>query len=93
MSANLQPVGNRVLVRPEKAATQIGGIHVPETTYTRHSEPRRGVVVAVGGAVEEKDLKVGARVLFTPFGSTPIRGDTNEELHLVGTDDILAVLG
>lgn len=92
MSA-LQPVGNRVLVRPEKAATVIGGIHVPETSNSRTGEVRRGKIVAVGAGVEEKGLlTVGVRVLFAPFGGTPVKGDDNEELHLVGVEDILGVL-
>jgi len=94
MAAKLQPLGDRVLVKPiEKEEKTKSGIYLPDTAKEK---PQEGEVIAVGpGKYDETgkripmDLKVGDRVIYAKYGGTEIKVD-DAELMILRESDILA---
>ena len=94
MAAKLQPLADRVLVKPiEKEEKTKSGIYLPDTAKEK---PQEGEVVAVGpGKVTDDgkkipmELKVGDRVIYAKYGGTEIKVD-DVELIILRESDILA---
>ena len=94
MALKLQPLADRVIVRPiEKEEITRGGIVLPDTAKEK---PQEGEVLAVGpGRLSEDgkriamDVKVGDIVVYAKYGGTEYRvGD--EEVVILRESDILA---
>ena len=94
MAVNLQPLADRVVVRPiEREEKTKTGIYLPDTAKEK---PQEGEVIAVGpgrksedGKVIAMDVKVGDIVIYTKYGGTEIKID-DEELMILRESDILA---
>jgi chaperonin GroES len=94
MAVKLQPLADRVLVKPiEKEEMTKSGIYLPDTAKEK---PQEGKVLAVGpgkmsedGKRIEMDLKVGDTVIYAKYGGTEIKID-DEELIILRESDILA---
>ncbi len=94
MNFKIQPLGERVLVKPmEREEITKGGIVLPDTAKEK---PQEGEVLAVGpGKRSEKgehipmDVKVGDIVLYAKYGSTEIKID-GQDLMILRESDILA---
>jgi chaperonin GroES len=94
MAAKLQPLGDRVVVRPAaKEEVTKGGIVLPDTVKEK---PQEGKVIAVGpGRLTDEgkrivmDVKVGDTVIYAKYGGTEIKED-DEELMILRESDILA---
>jgi len=94
MAAKLQPLADRVLVKPiEKEEMTKSGIYLPDTAKEK---PQEGEVIAVGpGKMSEDgkrialDIKVGDTVIYAKYGGTEIKVD-DEELIILRESDILA---
>jgi chaperonin GroES len=94
MAAKLQPLADRVLVRPiEKEEKTKSGIYLPDTAKEK---PQEGEVLAVGpgkmsdeGKLIPMNLKVGDTVIYSKYGGTEIKVD-DEELIILRESDILA---
>ena len=94
MAAKLQPLGDRVVVRPTaKEEVTKGGIVLPDTVKEK---PQEGKIIAVGpGRLTDEgkrivmDVKVGDTVLYAKYGGTEIKED-DEELIILRESDILA---
>jgi chaperonin GroES len=94
MATKLQPLADRVLVKPiEKEEKTKSGIYLPDTAKEK---PQEGEVIAVGpGKMDETgkripmDLKVGDRVIYAKYGGTEIKVD-DEEMMILRESDILA---
>jgi chaperonin GroES len=94
MAAKLQPLADRVLVKPiEKEEKTKSGIYLPDTAKEK---PQEGEVLAVGpGKVTDDgkripmELKVGDRVIYAKYGGTEIKID-DQELMILRESDILA---
>jgi chaperonin GroES len=92
--AKLQPLGDRVVIRPTKKEEMTkGGIVLPDTAKEK---PQEGEVVAVGpGKLSEEgnriamEVKVGDRVIYARYAGTEIKVD-DEELIIARESDILA---
>jgi len=97
MAIKLQPLGDRVLVKPlAKEEVTRGGIVLPETVKEK---PQEGKVIAAGpGKRTEKgdaipmDVKVGDIVLYAKYGGTEIKLN-DEKLMILKESDILAKRG
>ena len=95
---NLQPIGDRIIVRRESSeAKTSGGILLPDTAKKK---PQRGVILAVGpgklnkkGERQPMQLKAGDKVLFTSWAGDEFkdRKDPNEVL-VMHEEDVLAVI-
>jgi chaperonin GroES len=94
MAVKLDPLGDRVVVRPSsKEEVTKGGIVIPDTAKEK---PQEGEVVAVGpGKMTEEgkrippDVKVGDIVVYAKYGGTEIK-EGDEELIILRESDILA---
>ena len=94
MAVKLQPLGDRVVVKPiEREEVTKGGIVLPDTVKEK---PQEGKVLAVGpGRLSEDgkrialDVKVGDVVLYVKYGGTEVKID-GEELMILRESDILA---
>jgi chaperonin GroES len=94
MAVKLQPLGDRVVVKPiEREEVTKGGIVLPDTAKEK---PQEGKVLAAGpGRLSEDgkriamDIKVGEIVLYVKYGGTEVKID-GEELMILRESDILA---
>ncbi|MEN6547218.1 MAG: co-chaperone GroES [Armatimonadia bacterium] len=91
----LQPLGDRVLVKPLEAEEKTaGGIILPEAAQEK---PREGEVIAVGpGKLNDKGerkvlgVKVGDKVVYSEYGGTEISYEGTDYL-LIDESSILAI--
>ena len=96
MSTKLQPLGDRVVVKPvEKEEVTKGGIVLPDTVTER---PQEGKVLAIGpgkmtddGKRIPMDIKVGDIVIYAKYGGSEIKED-GDELIILRESDILAII-
>ena len=94
MAISLQPMADRVLVKPiEKEEKTKSGIYLPDTAKEK---PQEGEVLAVGpGKVSDDgkrivpDVKVGDRVIYAKYGGTEVKVD-DVDLIILRESDILA---
>ena len=94
MATKLQPLADRVLVKPiEKEEKTKSGIYLPDTAKEK---PQEGEIMAVGpgkltddGKRIPMDLKAGDRVIYAKYGGTEIKLD-DEDLIILRESDILA---
>ncbi len=94
MAVKLEPLGDRVVVKPiEKEEVTKGGIILPDTAKEK---PQEGEILAVGpGRLSEDgkrialDVKVGDTVIYTKYGGMEIKIE-DEELVILRESDILA---
>ncbi len=95
MAIKLQPMADRVLVKPtEKEEMTKSGIYLPDTAKEK---PQEGEVIAVGPGKMSEDgkriameVKVGDTVIYAKYGGTDIKVD-DEELIILRESDILAI--
>lgn len=92
---NLQPLEDRIVIRPAQAEeTTVSGLVIPDTAKEK---PQQGEVLAVGpGRTEDGktialDIKVGDTVIYSKYGGTEIAVD-NEDLLILSARDVLAKL-
>lgn len=95
---SVQPLGDRVLVRPELDADEKSpsGIIIPDSA--RKEKPERGEVVAVGegrrtdrGEVIPLRVEVGQTVMFSKYGFDEVKID-DETFYIVSEANILAII-
>lgn len=94
MAAKLQPLADRLVVKPiQKEEMTKGGIYLPDTAKEK---PQEGEVVAVGpgrvtddGKRIEMDVKVGDLVIYSKYGGSEIKID-DVEMIILRESDILA---
>jgi chaperonin GroES len=97
MSAKLQPLADRLVVKPiQKEEMTKGGIILPDTAKEK---PQEGEVVAVGpGRITDEgkriamDVKVGDIVIYSKYGGSEIKVD-DEDMIILRESDILAKKG
>ena len=94
---NIQPLGDRVVVKPLEAESKTkGGIVLPDSVKEK---PQEGKVVAVGkgkvldnGTVHSPEVKVGDKVLYGKYSGNEITTKEGEELLIMREEDILAIM-
>ncbi|MCJ7828169.1 MAG: co-chaperone GroES [Dehalococcoidia bacterium] len=94
MAVKLEPLGDRVVVKPSpKEEVTKSGIVIPDTAKEK---PQEGKVIAVGpGRMTEDgnriamDVKVGDIVIYAKYGGAEIK-EGDEELIILRESDILA---
>ncbi|MCX7984990.1 MAG: co-chaperone GroES [Bacteroidetes bacterium] len=92
----LQPLSDRIVVRPSKAEEKTkGGIIVPDTAKER---PVWGEVIAVGpgrmsddGKLIPMAIKVGDQVLYGKYSGTEVNIE-GEELLIMRESDVFAII-
>ncbi len=92
---NLNPLDDRIVVRPSEAEqTTVSGIVIPDTAKEK---PQQGEVLAAGpgrrseqtGEIIPLDVKVGDTVVYSKYGGTEITID-GEDLLILTSRDVLA---
>ena len=94
MAVKLQPMGDRLVVKPMQSEEKTkSGIYLPDTAKEK---PQEGKVIAIGpGRMTDEgkriapDVEVGDIVLYTKYGGSEIKID-GEELIIMRESDILA---
>jgi chaperonin GroES len=95
---NLQPLDDRIVVRPSEAEeTTVSGLVIPDTAKEK---PQQGEVLAVGpgrradqtGEIVPMDVAVGDKVVYSKYGGTEITID-GEDLLILTSRDVLAKVG
>lgn len=93
---NLQPLEDRIVVRPAQAeATTASGLVIPDTAKEK---PQQGEVLAVGegrfaddGSRIPVEVKVGDTVVYSKYGGTEI-SHGGEDVLILSSRDILAIV-
>ena len=94
---NIQPLADRIVVKPLEAEEKTkGGIVLPDTAKEK---PQEGEVLAVGkgrvmenGTVQPLEVKVKDRVLYGKYSGTEIRTKDGKDLLIMKEEDILAIV-
>ena len=94
MAAKLEPLGDRVVIKPTpQEDVSKGGIVLPDTAKEK---PQEGEIIAVGpGKLSEDgnrmpmEVKKGDRVIYSKYAGTEFKLD-EEELVILRESDILA---
>lgn len=92
----IQPLGDRVLVRPVEAKEEMkGGLYIPDTAKEK---PQEGTIVELGtGKVADNGEKVpfevqkGDRVLYGKYSGTEVAAE-EEKYLMMRESEILAVI-
>lgn len=94
---NLQPLEDRIVVRPsESEETTASGLVIPDTAKEK---PQQGDVLAVGpgkrseqtGEIIPVDVAEGDTVVYSKYGGTEITVQ-GEDLLILSARDVLAVV-
>ena len=93
---NLQPLEDRIVVRPSDAeSTTASGLVIPDTAKEK---PQEGKVLAVGpGRIDDKgnrvpvDVAVGDVVIYSKYGGTEVKYN-GEDYLILSARDVLAVV-
>ena len=89
--SKIQPLADRVLVRPAAAEEKtVGGIIIPDSAKEK---PLRGEVLAVGNGTEDEEmvLKAGDQVLYGKYAGTELELD-GEKFLIMRQSDVLAII-
>jgi chaperonin GroES len=93
----IQPLGNRILVRPqEEEETIAGGLVVPPSANDE-KRPAMGEVLKLGVGKDDEgkevkfDVKKGDIIYFKKYSPTELEIE-GEEYLIVDTEDILAII-
>ena len=95
---NLQPLDDRIVVRPNDAeATTASGLVIPDTAKEK---PQQGEVLAAGpgrrseqtGDIIPLDVKVGDTVVYSKYGGTELTVE-GEDVLILSSRDVLAIAG
>lgn len=88
MSSKIKPLGDKVVVRPDKAESMtVGGIYIPETAK---ETPQRGVVVSVGDK-DDLTVKEGDIVIYSQMAGSEIHIN-GDELLIMRESDIFGII-
>ena len=102
LAVNIEPIGDRVVVRPlEKEQVTASGIVIPDTAHGE--KPQEGVILALGKGGVGKDcsnprdfLKVGDRVLFGKYAGDDVKLKAKDgrdiEVKILHLDSVLGIV-
>ena len=95
MSVSLQPLEDRIVVKPSEGEEMTAsGLVIPDTAKEK---PQEGEVLAVGpGRFEDGnrvplDVKVGDKVIYSKYGGTEVKV-SGDELLILSARDVLAIV-
>lgn len=94
MTTKLEPLGDRVVVKPiPREDVTKGGIYLPDTAKEK---PQEGEVIAVGpgkvgddGKRQPMELKKGDRVIYAKYAGAELK-EEDEEYIILRESDVLA---
>lgn len=93
---SLIPLDDRMIVRPAEAEEMMNGFYLPDSSKKK---PQRGEVLAVGsgwytasGEFITPTIAVGDTVVYSEYAGTEFKDAAGEELLILGSRDVLAIL-
>lgn len=94
---SIQPLGDRVLVKPLEAEEKTkSGIVIPDSAKEK---PQEGEIIAVGkgrmaddGKIVPLEVKKGDRVLYGKYTGSEVTTKDGDEYLIMKEDDILAII-
>lgn len=94
---SIQPLGDRVLVKPlEAEGKSKGGIVLPDTAKEK---PQEGEVIAVGsgkvlddGSTKALEVKPRDKVLYGKYSGTEVTTKDGDDYLIMREEDILAII-
>nr|WP_276938701.1 co-chaperone GroES [Helcococcus sueciensis] len=85
----IRPIGKRLVLKTiKKEEKTFSGILMPDSAVEK---PVYAEVIAVSKEIEDENIKVGDRVIFTKYKGTEIK-DGDEEYILIDIEDVLGVV-
>lgn len=95
-TTNIQPIGNRVLVkRIDETEQKKGSIYIPDTAKEK---PQEAIVIAVGTQNYDKHgnnipfvVAPGDKVFITKYAGTPVKFE-DEEYLILSSNEIMAII-
>ena len=96
MSISIKPLEDRIVIRQVEAEqTTASGLVIPDTAKEK---PQEGEVIAVGpGRVDDNgnripvDVKVGDVVIYSRYGGTEVKYES-QEYQILSSRDVLAIV-
>lgn len=88
MKTNINPIGDRVVIKVDEEDQKIGSIYLPDAAK---DEKAQGTVIAVSKREEDGAINVGDKVIFGKYSGDEIKID-GQNLRIVEQDDILAII-
>ena len=87
---NIQPLADRVLIKPAEAEEKIGGIIIPDTAKEK---PLKGEIVATGNGTKDEEmiLKVGDHVLYGKYAGQELEFN-GEKYMVMRQSDVIAII-
>ena len=86
----IQPLADRVLIKPAEAEEKIGGIIIPDTAKEK---PLKGEIIATGNGTKDEEmiLKVGDQVLYGKYAGQELEFD-GEKYMVMRQSDVIAII-
>lgn len=84
---NMNPIGNRLIIRPVKIPPRIGSIFIPESA---RANTLNAVVIAIGDGVQSSQLLPGVTVVYDKFAGLKVSEERN--WIMLTEEDIIGVL-
>ncbi|MBO5613595.1 MAG: co-chaperone GroES [Prevotella sp.] len=87
---NIQPLADRVLIKPAEAEEKIGGIIIPDTAKEK---PLKGEIIATGNGTKDEEmvLKVGDKVLYGKYAGQELEFE-GEKYMVMRQSDVIAII-
>jgi chaperonin GroES len=86
----IQPLADRVLIKPAEAEEKIGGIIIPDTAKEK---PLKGEIIATGNGTKDEEmiLKVGDHVLYGKYAGQELEFN-GEKYMVMRQSDVIAII-
>jgi len=86
----IQPLADRVLIKPAEAEEKIGGIIIPDTAKEK---PLKGEIIATGNGKKDEEmvLKVGDKVLYGKYAGQELEFE-GEKYMVMRQSDVIAII-
>jgi chaperonin GroES len=86
----IQPLADRVLIKPVEAEEKIGGIIIPDTAKEK---PLKGEIIATGNGTKDEEmiLKVGDHVLYGKYAGQELEFN-GEKYMVMRQSDVIAII-
>ena len=86
----LKPLGDRIFLKKDSQLDKSGSIILLKKEGM-HAPPYSGLITGVGSGVEDKDFKIGIKVIFQDLAGTEFKYDGNTVFSL-RENDITAII-
>ena len=86
----IKAIKNRIFLKKDEQPEKIGNIYVPKSEG-QYAPPYSGTILSVGGDIEDKDYKVGTKILFHDLAGTEFKYN-GETIFSIRENDVTAII-